>query len=322
MYKSWQILLNLLYNKQHNNRMASPSTSFRLFFLALMIATGAFDTLGTLSAIQSTNCKINRSLLREDNPNTSSTPSCKYVLQNSGTHITTQVAAMFLGQSIALLVFYIHKYKYPETHRLRAEEQEQLGKSMKINKLLFAIPALCDCGASTLQLFALNFIASSVYQMMRGGTIITTFMFSILILKIKAQRHQYLGSAFAFVGIIIVGASSVIFNSEQVNTEPVPLLSRRDYKLQDISCLSLRYFSTVFSLFSNSLSLINTTSNRSSQWVFREYLRSPLSALLYRFLLSFLVRLDPTDVPITLLAILLFKEQIHILLLLQRLLYF
>lgn len=54
-----------------------------------------------------------------------------------------------------------------------------------MNKFLLAVPAFCDFVTSTLQYIALNFIPGSVYQMMRGGTIITTFIFSIVFLRAK-----------------------------------------------------------------------------------------------------------------------------------------
>jgi drug/metabolite transporter (DMT)-like permease len=49
--------------------------------------------------------------------------------------------------------------------------------------------------------------------MMRGGTIITTFIFSIVFLKAKVQRHQIVGSILAFVGVLIVGISNKIFSA-------------------------------------------------------------------------------------------------------------
>ena len=65
--------------------------------------------------------------------------------------------------------------------------------------------------ASNLQLFALNFTAGSIYQMMRGGTIVTTVLFSILLLQLKPKRFQMLGSLLAFVGIGIVGTTAMVF---------------------------------------------------------------------------------------------------------------
>jgi drug/metabolite transporter (DMT)-like permease len=80
-----------------------------------------------------------------------------------------------------------------------------------MNKFLLAIPALSDFITSTLQYVALNFISGSVYQMLRGGAIVTTFMFSILFLKIKVKRCQIVGAAMALFGVIVVGISNVAF---------------------------------------------------------------------------------------------------------------
>jgi drug/metabolite transporter (DMT)-like permease len=81
-----------------------------------------------------------------------------------------------------------------------------------MNKLWLAIPAVCDFITSTLQYVALNFIPGSVYQMMRGGTIVTTFIFSIIFLKAKVKRYQMAGSALALIGVFIVGTSNMIFS--------------------------------------------------------------------------------------------------------------
>lgn len=72
--------------------------------------------------------------------------------------------------------------------------------------------SLLGCVTNTLQLISLNFLASSVYQLMRGGSIITTFIFSIIILKIKTQKYQIVGSILAFFGVVIVGISALVFS--------------------------------------------------------------------------------------------------------------
>ncbi|MFM7850580.1 MAG: hypothetical protein ACKO96_01370, partial [Flammeovirgaceae bacterium] len=60
---------------------------------------------------------------------------------------------------------------------------------------------------------ALNFVAGSVYQMLRGGAIVTTFILSIIFLKIKVQKRQIVGSTLAVVGIVIVGLTTILFSS-------------------------------------------------------------------------------------------------------------
>lgn len=77
---------------------------------------------------------------------------------------------------------------------------------------MLAIPALSDFITSTLQYVALNFISGSVYQMMRGGSIVTTFIFSIIFLKIKVMKNQVAGAALALFGVMVVGFSNMIFS--------------------------------------------------------------------------------------------------------------
>ena len=46
---------------------------------------------------------------------------------------------------------------------------------------------------------------------MRGGTIVTTFVFSIIFLKIKVMKNQVFGASLALIGVMIVGISNMIF---------------------------------------------------------------------------------------------------------------
>ena len=136
-----------------------------------------------------------------------------------------QATTMFFGEFLSLLVFFAMKRRDPEGFKMRELEAKSQGKEIKMNKFLLAIPALCDFVTSTLQYIALNFIPGSVYQMMRGGTIVTTFIFSIVFLKSKVQPHQIAGSVLALVGVTIVGASNMIFSSSGSGaTDPVKIL--------------------------------------------------------------------------------------------------
>ena len=94
---------------------------------------------------------------------------------------------------------------------MRMLEAKSKNKEVEFNVFLLAIPAISDLVTSTLQYVALNFVTGSVYQMMRGGSIVTTFVFSMIFLKMKAKKNQIAGSALALVGVLIVGASSLAF---------------------------------------------------------------------------------------------------------------
>lgn len=91
-----------------------------------------------------------------------------------------------------------------------------------MNKFLLAVPAVCDFFSSTLHYIALNFISGSVYQMLRGGTIVTTFLFAITFLKLKIKPNQVIGSMLALVGVVVVGVSNVVFaNSSSSSSDTV-----------------------------------------------------------------------------------------------------
>ena len=81
-----------------------------------------------------------------------------------------------------------------------------------MNKFLLAIPGLFDFITSSLHLVALNFVSGSVYQMMRGGTIITTLIFSKIFLKSKVFKHQIAGAMITLLGVTIVGFSNLYFS--------------------------------------------------------------------------------------------------------------
>jgi drug/metabolite transporter (DMT)-like permease len=95
---------------------------------------------------------------------------------------------------------------------MRILDAKSKGKDINVNKFLLAIPAISDLITSTLQYVALNFIPGSVYQMMRGGSIVSTFIFSIIFLQMKAKRNQIFGSCLALLGVFIVGLSNMIFS--------------------------------------------------------------------------------------------------------------
>jgi drug/metabolite transporter (DMT)-like permease len=47
--------------------------------------------------------------------------------------------------------------------------------------------------------------------MLRGGVIVVTALFSVIFLKNKLDKSQYLGCGLSIAGIIIVGLSAVLY---------------------------------------------------------------------------------------------------------------
>lgn len=104
-----------------------------------------------------------------------------------------------------------------------------------MNKLLLLVPAIGDFFTSTLVYASLNFIPGSVYQMLRGGGIATTFFFSVVFLRAKVLRHQVAGSVLALLGISIVGLSNMAFSdSSDHSAGGVNFILFRLFKLLDI----------------------------------------------------------------------------------------
>lgn len=96
---------------------------------------------------------------------------------------------------------------------MRALEAKEKGLKTEFNKFLLAIPALSDFITTTLHYVALNFISGSVYQMMRGGSIVTTLIFSVFFLKSKVMKNQIAGAGLVLFGVAIVGLSNFIFKN-------------------------------------------------------------------------------------------------------------
>ena len=103
------------------------------------------------------------------------------------------------------------KKRDPEGFKMRMLEAKSKGLKVEFNRLWLAIPALSDFITSTLQYVALNFISGSVYQMMRGVSIVTTLIFSIIFLKAKVMKNQIMGAGLVLIGVMIVGLSNMVF---------------------------------------------------------------------------------------------------------------
>ena len=58
-----------------------------------------------------------------------------------------------------------------------------------MNKFLLIIPALCDFVNSSLVFTSLNFLSSSVYQIMRGGVILSTAICTRFFLGISLKSR-------------------------------------------------------------------------------------------------------------------------------------
>jgi drug/metabolite transporter (DMT)-like permease len=82
-----------------------------------------------------------------------------------------------------------------------------------MNKLYLAIPAIFDLIAGIFQTISIEFISASLYIMLRGGSIISVYLFSVFFLKSKIAKYQTFGVIFLLFGIFIVGFNDTYFLS-------------------------------------------------------------------------------------------------------------
>ena len=123
---------------------------------------------------------------------------------------------MFFAELICLLVYFVHK-------GLTAPKRPDNSPALK-HKLLFCISSSFDMLNFLLSVFGLTMTAASVYQMMYGGTLFWTFIFSITYLKRKYHRHHYLAVTLLLLGLITVGLAGIIWSkksSEGTPTKPL-----------------------------------------------------------------------------------------------------
>lgn len=136
-------------------------------------------------------------------------------------HPFMQTFSMFLGESLCFLIYQIQQKWNPQS--FQSNRKIALDNGLKISdRGLFSlfIPAFADFCTTFLQFIGLELINASIYQILRGGVIIVTAIFSVLFLGKKLNLQKYLGIFFAVLGTIIVGIS-VFFRKGGENTEKV-----------------------------------------------------------------------------------------------------
>jgi drug/metabolite transporter (DMT)-like permease len=135
-------------------------------------------------------------------------------------HPYFQTAGMFLGEFMCFLYYFIYKKYDKSLVPIKSEQASSSKKKTCLEKMgifVFIIPSSFDFTASTLMFVGLALSAPSVYQMMRGFIMVVVALYSIIFLKIRLFRHQYLGVLCALIGVVIVGLASVIYESSSAS---------------------------------------------------------------------------------------------------------
>lgn len=152
-----------------------------------------------------------------------------------------QTFVMFIGELLCWIVFAIaglvSRGKTEEAADTVEKEKlltvDQQSESVEIesvggvkqdltgwSQLWLWIPAACDITATTLMNVGLTYVVASVYQMLRGGVVIFTGLFSVLFLRAKLPLHRVWGLVAVMLGVVAVGLTSILLRPAKSNKEP------------------------------------------------------------------------------------------------------
>lgn len=124
---------------------------------------------------------------------------------------------MFMGELVSIFGYiYVviqrrrqKKNVDEEVEEVVPDSEEEVKPPVKTN-LIFAITAACDLCGTTLYTFALTYLTTSMYQMLRGFELVFVCIFSRVFLKNEIYRHQFLGVGSLILGLVLCGVSSIV----------------------------------------------------------------------------------------------------------------
>lgn len=93
--------------------------------------------------------------------------------------------------------------------------------SRTFNPFILLIPALCDMLGTSIMYVGLNMTYASSFQMLRGAVIVFTGIFSIVFLHKKLGIQKWIGIGFVIVGLAFVGASDILIENTDMDTNSV-----------------------------------------------------------------------------------------------------
>ncbi|KAJ3387147.1 hypothetical protein HDU92_002128 [Lobulomyces angularis] len=145
-----------------------------------------------------------------------------------------QLLAVLIGMVLCLIPGYIMDCFKPDkikksspgdifssTETLYIEDMEQKEKFHKENKLkkgfFLVLITFIDLFATFFSYLGLIYISASIHSMLSGSVILFTTLFSILILKNKYSKVEYIFLFVVFMGAIVVGFSSFYSNTDNQN---------------------------------------------------------------------------------------------------------
>lgn len=120
-----------------------------------------------------------------------------------------QTLQMFVGETSLLFVMLWQKYgaKRDGYESVSGSDNSNKVKLTTRRSYALSLPAICDICGTTLMNLALTMIPVSIYQMTRGVLILFVALFSIVFLKHKISRFEWLSLFIVVFGVFLVGYS-------------------------------------------------------------------------------------------------------------------
>ncbi|EDQ92026.1 uncharacterized protein MONBRDRAFT_14488 [Monosiga brevicollis MX1] len=177
-------------------------TPYHFFLAGLMLVTGSINTITT---------KCGESASKN---------ACAG--RTNGEHLFdhpfVQALAMFIGEFCCLIAYHIY-VAIARPAPLKAEN----GKSTTYNPIIFLLPALCDCTATSTMYVGLTLTYASQFQMLRGSVIIFTGLLSKFWLGRKLEGFRWMGMVLVLIGLLCVGLAA-FFSGSSGASAPNPIL--------------------------------------------------------------------------------------------------
>lgn len=138
---------------------------------------------------------------------------------------------MFIGESLCLLVFKVRAHRAAKEESWQQKEINMplmlesgaAAQRAKVRPPLYYFLGFClfDMTATIISGIGLKWVDASLYQMLRGGQVVFAACTSMILLKKRYTRRQWMGLFTVLVGLAVVGASGLLKAGEDKST-PVP----------------------------------------------------------------------------------------------------
>jgi len=130
-------------------------------------------------------------------------------------HPLLQTSFMFLGEILCFVIPSLASYGY-DTGR-----QTHPAYGGWIIVRAFAVPALCDVGATTLINLGLFYTSASTYQMLKGNVVCFAGIWTICLLQKRLKSQHWMGIVMITAGAALVGASGLGIGHHATGEHPL-----------------------------------------------------------------------------------------------------